>query len=359
VPDGRQTRRICRVGAFYNDADETLARSGCAPDRWPGMRGFALRTAAYSHRRRGGRRPWRSKPIARRRRTMTETRYVSADDLLRRPAAVIGTGTLGRRVALMLATQGAEVRIYARSAEGRQAAKAYVEENLPDVVRRVPNGAPGRIVPSEDLASALAGVGVVVESVSEVLDLKKSIFRDLDALAPPDAILASNSSSMPSSRFIDHVARPERVVNMHFYMPPTMNVVEIMSCGKTDPAVIRALMDAAPKWGLAPYHVRRESTGFIFNRVWAAIKRESLAVVAEGVATPEDVDAIFGQIFATRIAPFRLMDMVGLDVVLDIEEHYATERAGVPEGPRKLLREYIAKGWLGRKSGRGFYDYER
>ena len=288
---------------------------------------------------------------------MTQTIAVPSDALLRRPSAVIGSGTLGRRIALMLATQGGEVRIYSKSPEGRQAAKAYVEENLRDVVRLVPNGSSGRIVSSDDLASALAGVGLVVESVPERLDLKKKIFGDLDALSPGDAVLASNSSSLPSSRFIDNVTRPERVVNMHFYMPPALNVVEIMSCGRTDPAVIERLMEAAPKWGLAPYHVRRESTGFIFNRVWAAIKRESLAVVAEGVATPEDVDAMFRRIFGTSHAPFRLMDMVGLDVVLDIEEQYAAERPGIPEGPRQLVREYIAKGWLGRKSGRGFYDY--
>jgi 3-hydroxybutyryl-CoA dehydrogenase len=289
---------------------------------------------------------------------MTQAISLSGDALLRRPAAVIGAGTLGRRIALMLATQGAEVRIYARSAEGRQAAKAYVEENLADVVRKVPQGTAGRIVPSDDLSSALAGVGLVVESVPERLDLKKKIFSDLDLLAPADAILASNSSSFPSSRFIDRVTKPERVVNMHFYFPPSMNVVELMSCGKTNPAVIESLMEAAPKWGLAPYHVRRESTGFIFNRVWAAIKRESLAVVAEGVATPEDVDAIFERIFGTSQGPFRLMDLVGLDVVLDIEEHYAAERPGIPEGPRELLRKYIAKGCLGRKSGAGFYNYK-
>jgi 3-hydroxybutyryl-CoA dehydrogenase len=289
---------------------------------------------------------------------MTEAISVSADSLLRRPAAVIGTGTLGRRIALMLATQGGEVRIYARSAEGREAAKAYVDENLPAIVRQIPNGSPGRIVLCDELASAVAGVGLIVESVPERLDVKKEVFGDLDALAPADAVLASNSSSFPSSRFIDRVARPERVVNMHFYIPPAMNVVEIMSCGKTDPAVIASLMEAAPKWGLAPFHVRRESTGFIFNRVWAAIKRESLAVVAEGVAEPEDVDAIFQRIFGTRVGPFRMMDMVGLDVVLDIEEHYAAERAGIPEGPRTLLRDCIAKGWLGKKSGRGFYDYK-
>src|SRR5215468_5610330 len=108
-------------------------------------------------------------------RAMTQAISVPADALLRRPAAVIGAGTLGRRIALMLATQGAEVRIYARSAEGRAAAKVFVEENLPAVVRGISGGSPGRIVTSDDLASVVSGAGLVVESVPERLDLKKKI----------------------------------------------------------------------------------------------------------------------------------------------------------------------------------------
>ncbi|HEY6750855.1 MAG TPA: 3-hydroxyacyl-CoA dehydrogenase family protein [Rubrobacteraceae bacterium] len=109
--------------------------------------------------------------------------------------------------------------------------------------------------------------------------------------------------------------------------------------------------------GLVPFRLRRESDGFIFNRIWAAIKRESLMVVEEGVAPPEDVDAMWEIFTRAGVPPFRLMDRVGLDVVLDIEEHYAAVRDGIPEGPRKLLHEYIDQGWLGVKSGRGFYEY--
>jgi 3-hydroxybutyryl-CoA dehydrogenase len=129
-----------------------------------------------------------------------------------------------------------------------------------------------------------------------------------------------------------------------------------MSCGETDPGVIDALMDKLPDYGLAPFRVQRESDGFIFNRIWAAIKRECLMVVEEGVATPEDVDELWRLFIRPGVPPFRLMDRVGLDVVLAIEEHYADVRAGVPEGPRKLLRRYIDDGRLGEKSGRGFYD---
>src|SRR5947199_5796862 len=117
-------------------------------------------------------------------------------------------------------------------------------------------------------------------------------------------------------------------------------MVELMSCGKTDQRIIDTLLQVLPSYGLVPFHVRRESDGFIFNRIWAAIKRECLMVVEEGVATPEDVDAMWLMFVGTGIPPFQLMDRVGLDVVLAIEEHYAAVRDGVPEGPRRLLHEY-------------------
>ena len=132
--------------------------------------------------------------------------------------------------------------------------------------------------------------------------------------------------------------------------------LELMSCGKTDPAIIDFLMEHLPLYGLMPFRVQRESPGFIFNRIWAAIKRESLSVVEEGVAKLEDVDRIWSLFTASQPAPFRLMDRVGLDVVLAIEEHYAAIREGVPEGPRRLLQRYVDDGRLGVKSGRGFYD---
>jgi 3-hydroxybutyryl-CoA dehydrogenase len=207
----------------------------------------------------------------------------------------------------------------------------------------------------EDLAGTVADAWLVIEAVPERLELKKEVFAELDRLAPADAVLASNSSSYPTSRFVDAVSRPERVLNLHFYMPPRAVAVEVMSCGQTDPAKIKLMMDVLPAYGLVPFQVRRESTGFIYNRIWAAIKREALAVVEEGVSTPEEVDRIFRLTLGTQRGPFQMMDGVGLDVVLDIEEHYAAERPGLPEGPRRLLRDYIDRGRLGDKSGQGFY----
>ena len=278
-----------------------------------------------------------------------------AAKILRRPRAVIGTGTQGRRIALMLASQGGEVRIYGRSAGGREEAKSFVEKNLADIARQV-GGTPADIVLCDSMDAAVANIGLAIEAVPEQLELKRDIFGTLDRLAPVDAVLGSNSSSYPSSQIIEGLTHPERVLNTHFYMPPLQNAVELMSCGATRPEIIKALIDVLPRFGLEPYHVQRESIGFIFNRIWAAIKRESLAVVADGVATPKDVDRIFQSVLRSAEAPFRLMDKVGLDVVLDIEEHYAATKGHASEGPIALLRGYVREGRLGRKTGRGFYD---
>jgi 3-hydroxybutyryl-CoA dehydrogenase len=273
-----------------------------------------------------------------------------------RPITVIGCGTLGRRIALMASTQGGEVRMFDHHHRSLEEGLKYVNEILPSVVSSIPGAAAGHVRPETDLAIAVRNAWLVVEAVPEQLNLKREVFAELDSVAPKDAILATNSSSYPSSQLIDKVARPERVLNMHYYMPPELRVVELMSCGKTDPAIIDFLMERLPLYGLMPFRVQRESPGFIFNRIWAAIKRESLSVVEEGVAKLEDVDRIWTLFTASQPAPFRLMDRVGLDVVLAIEEHYAAIRKGVPEEPRKLLQRYVDDGRLGVKSGRGFYD---
>ncbi|RBP17275.1 3-hydroxybutyryl-CoA dehydrogenase [Roseiarcus fermentans] len=280
------------------------------------------------------------------------------DELESRPIAVIGMGTMGRRLAARFATRGGEVRAYDSNQRVADEGAAYARETVADACKTIPGATPGRIVTAPDLASAVRDAWLVVEAVAEKPDLKTALFGEFDRLAPPGAILATNSSSYKSSEVIGKVTRPERVLNMHFYLPK-LRSVELMTCGKTDEAYIHFLKETLPRWGFAPYVAMKESTGLIFNRVWAAIKREAIQVIAEGIATPEDVDALFREVLATEASPFRLMDQVGLDVVLDIEDHYAAERPGLPVEARELLRRYVAQGKLGVKTGSGFYDYPK
>ncbi len=273
-----------------------------------------------------------------------------------RPIAVIGAGTLGRRIALMFAAHGAAVNIYDLAEEQRRAAVDFAKRELQAMPHQRTDQAEGPVSAKADLADAVHDAWLVVEAIPERLELKIQMFGQLDELAPADAVLASNSSSYASRMFLDKVHHPERVLNIHFYMPPKQNAVDVMSDGETDRDVIDFVMATLPIFGLHPFEARRESTGFIFNRIWAAVKRESLEVVAEGVSTPQEIDRMFQINTGSSAGPFRMMDRVGLDVVLDIEEHYCAEHPEYPEGPRRVLRGYLEQGRLGVKSGAGFYD---
>jgi 3-hydroxybutyryl-CoA dehydrogenase len=232
--------------------------------------------------------------------------YTLPSDVDERPVVIDGAGTLGRRIAAVYAGGGSDVRIFDLSAEQREAARDYVEEHVAETqqVLGLHPARRGRVELSDDLQEAVADGWMVIESVLERLDIKTEVFGDLDRLAEPDAILCSNSSSIPTSQMIDKVEHPERVLNTHYQQPPELNAVELMSCGETDDRVIEAFMEKLPQYGLVPFWVRRESDGFIFNRIWAAIKRECLMVVEEGVAPPEDVDAMWEIFTRAGVPPF-------------------------------------------------------
>jgi 3-hydroxybutyryl-CoA dehydrogenase len=279
------------------------------------------------------------------------------EDIRNRPVAVIGAGTLGRRVALMLASRGGTVRVFARRAEQRAAATAFVTENLPKLLADRGFGEVGVAVGAASLEEALDGAWLVVESVSEKLEVKIPLWGQIDRAAPPDTIFATNSSSYPSRLMAENVRDKARLCNTHFYMPPQVNALDLMSDGETDRGLLDTLLTVLPEFGVYPFEARRECTGFIFNRVWAAIKRESLAVVAEGVARPEDVDGMYKLNLGAPAGPFQLMDLVGLDVALDVENHYVEKFPHLPKNARDLLQSYVDAGKLGVKTGEGFYTY--
>jgi 3-hydroxybutyryl-CoA dehydrogenase len=288
---------------------------------------------------------------------VTSSYAYTFEDIRNRPVAVIGAGTLGRRIALMFASRGGTVRIFARREEQLAAATQFVAEALPSVIEGRGFGEPGVATGTTSLAEALDGAWLVVESAPEKLEIKIPLWGEIDRAAPPDTIFATNSSSYPSRLMAEKVEDKTRLCNAHFYMPPLVNALDLMSDGQTDRELLDTLLTVLPEFGVYPFEARKECTGFIFNRVWAAIKREALSVVAEGVARPEDVDGMYKLNLGAPAGPFQLMDLVGLDVALDVENHYVDEFPHLPTHARDLLQSYVDAGKLGQKTGEGFYKY--
>ncbi|WP_255801930.1 3-hydroxyacyl-CoA dehydrogenase family protein [Mycobacteroides abscessus] len=286
--------------------------------------------------------------------------YSPPIDIDNRPVAVLGAGTLGRRIALTFATRGGVVHLYDVSEESLQSAKAFLDQRIPELVKaRSALGAqPATIEYFTDLPSAVKDAWYVVESVPEVQTLKIDLLGQLDEIAAPDAIIGTNSSSFMSSELIGKVKHPERFLNTHYGQPPEAPQAELVTDGHTDERIFDVLGAELPKHGFVTAVARKESVGFIINRVWAAVKREALAVVAEGVSTPAEFDRIWVASGMSPIGVFRAIDRVGLDVALDIEDNYIKHFPYIPTTSRDLLQQYVDEGKLGVKSGEGFYhDY--
>ena len=285
------------------------------------------------------------------------------DEVWQRPIAVVGAGTMGWKIALQLDAHDAQVRLYDRDRDVLEHAMAEIAQmgaelalsgELPERASDLSD----RVRAVHTLAEAVDGSWYVVEAIPERMDLKRRLFAELSASCDPQTILATNSSSFMSRHLADVTTSPTRLMNSHFYnFPWRRSGVELMSCGETTPELLELVAAFLRRCGLIPVIARAESTGFVFNRVWHAVKRESLQVVAEGVATPEEVDRLWCLSMEAPLGPFAMMDRVGLDVVLDIERHYAEMSGDPKDEPPGFLAEMVARGELGRKSGRGFYTY--
>ncbi|KAH7014561.1 uncharacterized protein B0I36DRAFT_338893 [Microdochium trichocladiopsis] len=275
-------------------------------------------------------------------------------DYENRPIVVLGAGVLGRRIAACFAGAGWHVIIFDPSDKSRQAAVDYIRDNISTYLG-ISHGRQGTWEATADMAAAVKNAWLVFEAVPEVLSLKIDTFHQLEQLAPGDCILASNSSSYKSSELLDKVtdATKQRVLNTHYMMPPQALIVELMTSGSTAEAIFPFLSQELTKVGLKPFIVQRESSGFIFNRIWAAIKREVLAVIAEGVADPLTIDKIWMDLYQSPVGPCVMMDSVGLDTVEHIEQNYVQKR-NLPTTTLDWLHDnYIAQGKLGNKSEKG------
>ena len=279
---------------------------------------------------------------------------------------IVGAGTMGTQIALHCAVHGYDVRLFSRStATLRRATQGHTGELEDRLATGVITGDKKekilrRIRPTTQMGEAVIGSDLVIETVTEDVAIKRAVFAQIDRLSPPHALLASNSSSIPVSAMEDVVSRPERLLNMHFYSPVWQRpMVELMGGAATTEDTLRRAHHLVRTLELTPLQVRKESMGFLFNRVWRAIKKECLHLASDGVASYEDVDRAWMIAFHAPAGPFGLMDMVGLDVVYDIETAYYRASGDPSDAPPPILLERIAQGDLGVKTGKGFYTYPR
>ena len=277
---------------------------------------------------------------------------------------VYGTGTLGWQIALQSASHNHQVNLYDLSPEALKNARRNIENELEAWVRagaitaEARKASLKRVSYEADPVKAVTGVDLVIEAVPERLELKRKVFKELDAMCGPETIISTNSSSIRISLIEDSTRRMDRVLNTHFYSNPwRSHIVELMRGHATSDATMSRMGAFMRSIGMLPLVVKKESTGFIFNRVWRAVKRECLHLVDDGVASYEDVDRAWMSYYGTKMGPFGLMDKVGLDVVRDIENVYYGESRDPRDAPPRLLLEKVEKGELGVKTGQGFYSY--
>src|SRR5579863_2940086 len=268
--------------------------------------------------------------------------------------AVIGGGLMGHGIAYLLAAAGHRVAVFEPAAEIR----ASLAERLGAIADLLADeaGMLQRIAAHDTLATAVRDATFVFEAAPEKLPLKQQIFAELEKFTAPDTILASNSSAIQSTEIGRHLTHRERVLGTHFWNPPHLvPLVEVVQNDKTSPEVVQRTMQLLRDAGKTPVHVRRDIPGFVGNRLQHAMKREAIALVAAGVCDADTIDVVVREGFGARTAvlgPMEQSDLVGTNLTLDIAEVLYAHLDNTP-GPHQYLRDIVAAGKLGMKTGEG------
>ena len=275
---------------------------------------------------------------------------------------VIGAGQMGNGIAHVFAQADMPVTMVDVSKAALDRGRATIEKNL---ARQVQKGAMdagsrdavlGRISVSTDRTVA-SDATLIVEAAIEDAELKFVLFAELDAIAPPAAILASNTSSISITEIAGRTKRPDRVIGMHFMNPvPVMQLVEVIRGLATSDETTARVIELAKRLGKTPVEVN-DSPGFVSNRVLMPMINEAAYCVMEGVGTPDAIDTVMKLGMNHPMGPLALADLIGLDTCVSILEVLQRGLGDPKYRPCPLLRKYVAAGWLGRKSGRGFYTY--
>ena len=294
--------------------------------------------------------------------TRTEGAPQPAPDVAGERVAVIGAGQMGNGIAHVFAQAGFPVTLIDVSADALARGRDTIAKNLDRQVKKgtvtaeAKEAILGR-VRGETALDAAASASLVVEAATENRDLKFRIFGDLDRLAAPDAILASNTSSISITEIAARTRRPAQVIGMHFMNPvPVMQLVEVIRGLATSDETTRRVLELSSAVGKTPVEVS-DYPGFVANRILMPMINEAVFCLMEGVGTAESIDTVMKLGMNHPMGPLALADLIGLDTCLAILEVLHDGLGDPKYRPCPLLRKYVAAGWLGRKSGRGFYAY--
>ncbi len=271
--------------------------------------------------------------------------------------SVIGAGFTGKQIAATTALYNYEVCVFDLNSDILEVAKKYIEGVLKrnkklDLINNVKY--------YDNIETAVKESDLVIEAIPEKLELKKEVFSQIEKYAPKNVIIATNSSSIPVSKIEDAVRKKENILNIHFYPPiPTRPMADIMRGSETS----NETFESGKKWiesiGCHPIILKKESHGFVFNRMWHAARKEALKLWAGGYADIETIDLAWKTFTGMKMGPFVLMDGIGLDTVYSVQMSYYKESGDLRDKPPDALKELIEKGDLGMKSGKGFYTWKK
>ncbi|WP_191562098.1 3-hydroxyacyl-CoA dehydrogenase family protein [Metabacillus idriensis] len=278
--------------------------------------------------------------------------------------AVIGAGTMGSQIAMVCSLAGYPVTLQDVSAESLEKAKDFLNMQMEKRIKK------GRFT-AEEVKSAFQRISfttsleeltesdLVIEAIVEKLDVKRELFKKLDEMTQPHAILATNSSTIVSSKIADVTRRPDKVCNIHFFNPAlVMELVEVVKGPHTSEETAHMSMDFVKKINKLPVLLNKEISGFIANRILGKLMDEAVYLLENGYASHEEIDLVCTKALNHPIGPFALMDLTGIDVNYFVRMQRYEESGDERDKPAKIVQEKVEKGELGRKTGKGFYTYE-